>query len=398
VNLHTLPKTNPLTRQRTEAFRRFVSPLQRIAWAHQDVQMDGMEIIQPFAVTPWEERIQTMIQPERERAVETANATEGMLASTSSSERNGKIGMGGVTWNTLLGRSIGVPYGYSVTLGARTEQNPYTAELAAIAKAMADIVETMRGRPHLFQGRQITVFSSNQTALLSVSQPKQLSGQTSIRQIYDATRSLRERGNQVLMVWVPRKSEFELGKRAKAAAQQATKQECPSPEQRHRVKSTTLSSARANQRNKKVRPEGISRYSREMDTALPGKHTRMLYDGLKRKEANVLAQLRTGMARLNGYLYRIGAAESDQCACGEAKETVKHFLFRCSKWTRYREGMLQQTDTLRGNLSFYLGGRSPSDNEPWTPSMDAVRATVKYAISTGRLETEMEQLSGPSQQ
>ena len=187
--------------------------------------MDVMEIIQPFAVTPWEERIQTMIQPERERAVETANATKGMLASTSSSERNGKIGMGGFTWDTLLGRSIGVPYGYSVTLGARTEQNPYTAELAAIAKAMADIVETMRGQPHLFQGRQTTVFSSNQAALLSVSQPKQLSGQTSIRQIYDAIRSLRERGNQVLMVWVPRKSEFELGKRAKAAAQQATKQE-----------------------------------------------------------------------------------------------------------------------------------------------------------------------------
>ena len=31
-----------------------------------------------------------------------------------------------------------------------------------------------------------------------------------------------------------------------------------------------------------------------MDTALPGKHTRMLYDSLERKEANVLAQLRTG--------------------------------------------------------------------------------------------------------
>jgi hypothetical protein len=33
------------------------------------------------------------------------------------------------------------------------------------------------------------------------------------------------------------------------------------------------------------------------------------------KEASVLAQLRTGMARLNGYLYRINVAESDQCAC-----------------------------------------------------------------------------------
>jgi hypothetical protein len=45
-------------------------------------------------------------------------------------------------------------------------------------------------------------------------------------------------------------------------------------------------------------------------------------------------------------------------------------------------------------LSFYLGGRSPSDTEPWTPSMDGVRATVQYAISTGRLEAEMEQPRG----
>ena len=48
-----------------------------------------------------------------------------------------------------------------------------------------------------------------------------------------------------------------------------------------------------------------------MDTALPGKHTRRLYDSLKREEAYVLAQLRTGIIRLNGYLYQIGAAESD---------------------------------------------------------------------------------------
>lgn len=33
-------------------------------------------------------------------------------------------------------------------------------------------------------------------------------------------------------------------------------------------------------------------------------------DAFKRREASVLAQLRTGMARLNGYLHQIGAAES----------------------------------------------------------------------------------------
>jgi len=63
-----------------------------------------------------------------------------------------------------------------------------------------------------------------------------------------------------------------------------------------------------------------------MDTALPGKHTRELYNKLKRREASVLAQLRTGMTRLNGFLSRIGAAESDQSVCGHARETVEHFL------------------------------------------------------------------------
>jgi hypothetical protein len=59
--------------------------------------------------------------------------------------------------------------------------------------------------------------------------------------------------------------------------------------------------------------------------------------------------------------------------------------------------MLEQTDTKRGSLSFYLGGKAPSDPEGWTPNMDAVRATVKYAISTGRLDTNTEQLTNTLQ-
>ena len=51
-----------------------------------------------------------------------------------------------------------------------------------------------------------------------------------------------------------------------------------------------------------------------------GEHTRRLYDRLSWKEAGVLAQLMTGMARLNGYLHRINAAGSDRCACGQVRE------------------------------------------------------------------------------
>jgi hypothetical protein len=230
----------------------------------------------------------------------------------------------------------------------------------------------------------------------AVGQPRQQSGQVTIGQIYKGVRTLREGANCVLMVWVPTGGAVELHKIAKGAAQQASKSGCPPREQPYQVKTTTTNSARAKQREQNALPEDLGRYSKDMDTALPGKHTRILYDTLKRREANTLAQLRTGMARLNGYLHRIGAAESDQCACGQARETVQHFLFRCTRWTTHRAHLLEQTDTRRGSLSFYLGGRAPSDAEPWTPDMNAVRATVKYAIATGRFDPELPPSPPPS--
>ena len=134
-----------------------------------------------------------------------------------------------------------------------------------------------------------------------------------------------------------------------------------------------------------------------MDRALPSKHIYILYDALNRGKANVLAQLRIGIARLNGYLHQIGAAESDQCTCGQARETVAHFLFRCVRWEIHRTQMLEQTETKRGNLSFHLGGKSPTDLDQWTPNMDAVRTTIKYAIVTRRLDIEGGQDTDSSQ-
>ena len=205
------------------------------------------------------------------------------------------------------------------------------------------------------------MLTSNQAALLATSQPQQQSGQASIREIHNTIHALKQRGNRVRIVWVASHGDFELSRKAKEAARQATGQGQEPQEQFPQMKSTTIQAAIAAQKEKKVLPKGIGRYSREMDTALPGRHTHTLYNDLDRREANVLAQLRTGMARLNGYLHQIGRAESDQCACGQARETVKHFLFRCTRWDLYRTQMLAQTDTRRGNLSFYLGGKAPSD-------------------------------------
>jgi hypothetical protein len=112
---------------------------------------------------------------------------------------------------------------------------------------------------------------------------------------------------------------------------------------------------------KKV-PVEAGAYSKRIETALPGKHTRQLYDGLLRKESSVLAQLRAGMAQLNTYRRRIKALTTDQCECGQAAETVEHFLFRCRKWIKQRTEMLQCTQIGRGNMSFYLGGKAATDD------------------------------------
>jgi hypothetical protein len=60
--------------------------------------------------------------------------------------------------------------------------------------------------------------------------------------------------------------------------------------------------------------------------------------------------------------------------------------------------MLAQTDRRRGNLSFYLGGKAPSDLEKWTPNIDAVRAAIEFALATGRLDMEAEQPANTPQQ
>jgi hypothetical protein len=144
-------------------------------------------------------------------------------------------------------------------------------------------------------------------------------------------------------------------------------------------------------------PEGTGKYSRAVDTALPGRHTIKLYNSLKKREAGILSQLRTGMAHLNGYLYTIGATDSDICACGYAKETVKHFLFRCIKWDGLRTQMIRQAGNRGGNLSFHLGGKALTDQNEWIPDLEIVHATIKFAIATGRLKREADYITNGSQ-
>jgi hypothetical protein len=362
--------------------RQHRSPLYQVAEALKDVAMEELETINPCTLAPWAKRVQTITD---ESASTQLGARWGVRIAVSSSARNGIVGMGGVIEIHKSARSNpgNEILSFSSTLGTRDKQNPYSGELAAMANALNTL-------PKL-RFRSIVLITRNKAAVSTLRKPQQQSGQEHICRFYGSIRALRRNGNTITVSWLPSGESNELIKLAKDQAKIATRQGSIPQKQLPRTRSTTFNIARAKRSTTRRLPENVGKYSKRIDKALPGKHTQPLYDQLSRKEASVLAQLRTGMARLNSYLYRIRASSTDQCACGEARETVDHFLFRCRRWTAQRTELLQCTETHRGNISFCLGGKTRMDNENWAPNMKAVRAAIRFAIATGRLDANQPQ-------
>lgn len=160
-----------------------------------------------------------------------------------------------------------------------------------------------------------------------------------------------------------------------------------------RIQMSTLAPALKQARDT-VESKQKGRY--ENDSALPGKHTRLLYDKFTYKEAKALCQLRTKHSRLNNDLARMKAVETTDCECGHSRETARHFLFECPRWIEQRKSLLEAAGARWEDLSFLLGGRTEQktasgellDGPPksWKPDVEVVNQTIQFALATGRLE------------
>lgn len=379
IDVHTLPETNPLRRvtsRMRKLYPSFRSPLYQTAHRLREIAVEEMETIEPFTLAPWKDRVRTVVDDKTDQEVNTRRK---IRIAVSSSARHGVVGVGGAI--ELPAAVQGGPSleTFSFTLGMRTEQSPYSGELAAMAYVLRRLPE--------MQYYDVTLMTSSKAAALTLGKPGLQSGQEYVRCIYDSVDELQRDSNTTTVVWTPLSDENELLLAAKREARKATKEGAVPEKQFPKMRSTTFNIQKSKLKADRRLPEKVGKYSKRIDTALPGKHTRDLYDNAKSwREANALAQLRTDMSCLNESLYRIRAVPSGQCECGQARETVEHYLFRCRKWTPYRTEMLQCTDTRRGNVSFFLGGKAPSDGEKWKPNMEAVRATIRFALATGRLD------------
>jgi hypothetical protein len=77
---------------------------------------------------------------------------------------------------------------FSITLGARSEQNPYSGELAAMARALKTLP--------VLKSYRITLLTSKKAAALTLGNPRQQSDQEYVCLIYKLIRRLRKKWKQ----------------------------------------------------------------------------------------------------------------------------------------------------------------------------------------------------------
>lgn len=135
---------------------------------------------------------------------------------------------------------------------------------------------------------------------------------------------LRSKNVHTFYRWAPAHAGVEGNEQAHQNAQKGTEKGSTStteawPHQALRVMGTTTPIQACE--DLEVLKARSGKFLKRLDQALPGRHTRRLYDGINWDKATILAHLRSGYCRLNGYLHKIKASNTDKCECGKT-ETV----------------------------------------------------------------------------
>ncbi|KJZ69076.1 hypothetical protein HIM_11526 [Hirsutella minnesotensis 3608] len=128
INLRTLPMTHPLAALRNRTSRWFISPMQKIVSAVSRDHTDRMEVVHEYGLPPRTSRMPVVVEDDLAKAVKAANDVKGIIIATSSSQKGGMVGMGGIVCDGGCNRPGEVLASYSVALGLqmsriRTQRN-----------------------------------------------------------------------------------------------------------------------------------------------------------------------------------------------------------------------------------------------------------------------------------
>ena len=267
---------------------------------------------------------------DKEEAIQRAKTLDSWkpVVFTDGSARNNAIGIG-IKWTGSL-RWPNI----SKTISTPQRLNLYTTKLVALDTTVSHILASIQGGG---TGPPITIFPDCKGAFQALNNPYPKSGQFFITQITLKVHEINmSQQSQISFQWSPGHSEIPGNEQAHKLAQDIT---TVIPVHVNDFSLYPLLQSVALEEGRRlyltppppwVKPP-TGKFTHQIDKALPGKHTEALYKERSKVEAGVLCQLRSGMCRLNGYLAKIGAAETDMCEYGRELESVDHFLFRCPR-------------------------------------------------------------------
>ena len=417
TRLVSLPKSHPLykptARSTGSMTKRHSSPIQ-ILFKTTGIERKNYETILPARRRRNYELLADIhINDDRQKAILEANALTGLTAYTDGSGLDKKIGAAAVL--TLNGTELS---SLRYQLGNDSDHTVYEAEITAVILAIHILTQIQRPL------RQVTIGVDNQAVLLGLKNQKPKPGHYLLDKIHDAledfqVKQARNRGHtvegyrtgsgrvrledgnkgwkewnlkrwcKVKFVWTPGHEGIEGNERADEIAKQAT-EEGSSPRRklptflRRKSLPTSISATRQTLKGSikkrwksewKVSPRHPK--SSNIDCSLPSDNFIHIAGQLKRPQASILIQMRTGHLPLNVVLHRIKRSDTSDCPhCGNGtSETILHYLFICPHYETARRRIHAATQREKNVFAFLLGSRK------------GIPLLLHYISDTGRFRT-----------
>jgi ribonuclease HI len=208
--------------------------------------------------------------------------------------------------------------------------------------------------------QRATISLDNQVVITSLDICKPKSGQNIIDEFLQQIEKKWKRSNKVTyqldVTWVKGHSNIEGNKRVDKEAKKAAKSKMNKERKLPSFLSETplpLSASAIHQEYKqKLKEEWKARWEEwprhlklsRIDPLMPSNKDKRLTEGLRRLQASLIMQLRTGHVVLDKYLHRISKSDTPRCpSCHHEEESIHHYIFNCPTWKHERSGKETRT-------------------------------------------------------